>query len=390
MSDSAVRIRGWLRPDGRFGIRNHLLVIPTSVCSSVEAVRIAEAVPRAIALPHQHGCCQLGADFDQTSRTLAGLGANPNVGAVLIVSLGCEGIQADTIAEIVRRAGKMVEVITIQQSGGSSRTVQIGREKLRALAEATDRLPKSEAGLDALILGMECGGSDATSGLAANPVVGLVSDMLVAAGGTSILSETTELIGAEHILSKRCRTEATRRRLLEVVADTERRALAQGSDMRGTQPTPGNIRGGITTLEEKSLGCVLKGGTAPVESVLAYAEPPASKGLHFMDTPGQDIESITGMVAGGAQIILFTTGRGTATGCPVAPVIKLTANALTFRNMGDSIDADTSGVIDGSLSMEHAANALFAKLVTVALGELTKAELTGHNEFAIYRVGATF
>lgn len=390
MNDSTVRIRGWLRPDGRFGIRNHVLVIPTSICSSVEAVRIAEAVPRAIALPHQHGCCQLGADFDQTTRTLAGLGSNPNVGAVLVISLGCEGIQADTVAETARRAGKIVEVITIQQSGGSAKAVQVGRDRLRALAEASDRLPKTEAGLDALVLGTECGGSDATSGMVANPVVGLVSDRLVAAGGTSILSETTELIGAEHILAERCRNDETRRRLFEIVADTERRALAQGSDMRGAQPTPGNIRGGITTLEEKSLGCIHKGGSAMIESVLAYAEPPASKGLHVMDTPGQDIESITGMVAGGAQIILFTTGRGTATGCPVAPVIKVTANNLTFRNMEDSIDVDTSGVIDDSLSMEQAAELLFARLVGVARGELTKAEITGHNEFAIYRVGYTF
>lgn len=390
MSDSAVRIRGWLRPDGRFGIRNHILVIPTSVCSSVEAVRIAEAVPRAVALQHQHGCCQLGADFDQTTRTLAGLGANPNVGAVLVVSLGCEGIQADTIAESARRAGKKVEVLTIQQNGGSARTVQLGRDKLLALAEATERLPRSEAGLDALILGTECGGSDSTSGMVSNPVVGMVSDRLIAAGGTSILSETTEMIGAEHILAERCRTEATRRRLLEIVADTERRALAQGSDMRGAQPTPGNIRGGITTLEEKSLGCILKAGNAAVESVLAYGETPGTKGLHVMDTPGQDIESITGMVAGGAQIIVFTTGRGTATGCPVAPVIKITANGLTSRNMEDSIDVNSGGVIDGTQTMEQAAAALFNRLVAVAKGELTKAELTGHNEFAIYRVGSTF
>lgn len=390
MSDRLPRIRGWRRPDGRFGIRNHLLVIPTSVCSSVEAVRIAEAVPGAVALPHQHGCCQLGADFDQTSMTLAGLGANPNVGAVLIVSLGCEGIQAERVAAAVRDAGRPVEVVTIQQDGGSSRAVESGRRKLRTLAEENAKLPPSEAGLDELIVGTECGGSDATSGLAANPIVGMVTDRIIAAGGTSILSETTELIGAEHILAERCRTPETRSRLLEIVENTERRALAQGADMRGTQPTPGNIRGGITTLEEKSLGCILKAGTAPIESVLSYGQRPASRGLHVMDTPGQDIESITGMVAGGAQLILFTTGRGTATGCPVAPVIKLTGNSLTFINMQDSIDVDVSTVISGNATMEQAAEALFAELVAVAQGRPTKAEQTGHNEFAIYRIGGTF
>lgn len=390
MTDGNVRISGWLRADGRFGIRNHVLVIPTSVCSSVESVRIAEAVPRAIALPHQHGCCQLGADFEQSVRTLAGLGANPNVGAVLVVSLGCEGIQADAIADAVRRAGRLVDVITIQQNGGSARTVIAGREKLQSLARAADQLPRSEARLDTLVLGTECGGSDATSGLAANPVVGMVSDRLVAAGGSSILSETTEMIGAEHVLAKRCRDGLVRNRLLDIVKQTEQRALSQGADMRGSQPTPGNIRGGITTIEEKSLGCIHKSGGAPIVSVLGYAESPSAHGLHVMDTPGQDIESITGMVAGGAQIIVFTTGRGTPTGCPVAPVIKVTANSLTASNMADSIDVDVSGVIDGSTTLQQAADALFARLIAAAQGEPTKSELACRNEFAIYRIGATF
>jgi altronate dehydratase large subunit len=389
MSDS-VRLTGWRRPDGRFGIRNHILVIPTSVCSSVEAVRIAEAVPRAIALPHQHGCCQIGADFDQTARTLIGLGTNPNVGAVLVVSLGCEGMQADPVADGIRKAGKLVDVVTIQRDGGSARAVEAGRSRLAVLAAASDRYPRSDAGLDALVLGLECGGSDATSGLVANPAMGIVSDRLLAAGGTSILSETTELIGAEHVLARRCRTAPVRDRLLAIVAAAERRALAQGSDIRGTQPTPGNILGGITTLEEKSLGCIHKAGSAPVEGVLDYAAPPDGKGLYVMDTPGQDIESITGMVAGGAQIVVFSTGRGTATGCPVAPVIKLTANARTWRNMEDSMDVTVADAIDGTLTLDRAADALFAEMVAVAGGKLTKAERSGHNEFAIYRVGYTY
>jgi altronate dehydratase large subunit len=390
VNDAAIRIHGWRRPDGRFGIRNHTLVIPTSVCSSVEAVRIAEAVPQAVALPHQHGCCQLGADFDQTSRTLAGLGANPNVGAVLVVSLGCEGMQAVALADSIRKAGKIVDVVSIQEGGGSTRAVESGRRKLQDMAHAAAGLPQSDAGLDSLILGTECGGSDATSGLVANPAVGIVSDRLIAAGGTAILSETTELIGAEHILAGRCRTEQVRARLMEIVRETERRAGLQGSDLRGSQPTPGNIRGGITTLEEKSLGCIHKAGSAPVESVLDYAVAPVTRGLHIMDTPGQDIESITGMVAGGAQIVIFTTGRGTATGCPVAPVIKVTANSLTYRNMEESIDVDASSPIDAQGSIEEMAETLFRKMVAAANGAKTKAENSGHNEFAIYRVGATF
>jgi altronate dehydratase large subunit len=192
------------------------------------------------------------------------------------------------------------------------------------------------------------------------------------------------------VLARRCRTAHARERLLAMVADAERRALAQGSDIRGTQPTPGNIRGGITTLEEKSLGCIHKAGSAPIEGVIGYAEAPGGKGLYVMDTPGQDIESITGMVAGGAQVIIFSTGRGTATGCPVAPVIKITANARTWQNMQDSMDISVADVIAGSLTLEHAADRLSAELRDVASGKLTKAEQSGRNEFAIYRVGYTF
>ncbi len=385
-----MKISAYRRAHGAVGIRNHVVVIPTSVCAGTVAARIAAAVPGAVPLVHQHGCCQVGGDFDQTVRTLAGLGRNPNVAAALIVALGCENVQAAALADRVAAAGKPTAIVGIQDAGGVTRAVELGIRQLTRLAAAAAQARREPCDLSDLILGMECGGSDATSGIAANPVLGLVSDRLIAAGGTSILSETTELIGAEHILARRARSREVAEKLLAIVRRTEARALAMGVDLRRGQPTPGNIAGGITTIEEKSLGCIHKAGTAPIESVIDYAEPPAGKGLHVMDTPGQDIESITGMVAGGAQLVVFTTGRGSPTGCPVAPVIKVTGNADTFRRMSESMDIDAGAIVEGGATPAQVADALFDCLIAVANGQLTGAERLGHAELAIYRVGFTF
>lgn len=382
-------IQAYRRPNGSVGIRNHVVVIPTSICASEVAVRVSGRVEATTALPHQHGCCQLGADYTQTVRTLIGLGRNGNVGAVLVVSLGCEGVQASELVEGLRETGKPVESIQIQSVGNLGRTIEEGASLLEGLKERA-AAEREECDLSEIVLGMECGGSDATSGLAANPAVGVASDLLVEEGGTSILSETTELIGAEHVLARRARDEAVANRLIEVVQRTESRAIGQGTDLRGSQPTPGNIEGGLTTIEEKSLGCIYKAGTAPIEGVLEYAETPPGTGLYVMDTPGQDIESITGMVAGGAQIVVFTTGRGTPTGCPVAPVIKITGNSGTFGRMSDSMDVDAGKVIDGGVSMADMGRHIFDELVAVCGGKHTRSEINGHREFAIYRVGFTF
>lgn len=385
-----MTIRGYRRPDGRIGIRNHVIVLPTSVCASETAARIAARVPGTVPLPHTHGCCQMGDDHRQTLRTLIGLGANPNVGGVLVVTLGCEGVEASSILEALQRSRTPVRSVGIQECGGTSAAVDRATSVLRELAGEAGHHERIEADLSDIVLGMECGGSDATSGLVANPVLGVVSDRLVEAGGTSILSETTELIGAEHILARRARDAKVADDILRIVKQTEDRAIAMGEDIRGSQPTPGNIEGGITTIEEKSLGCIYKAGSAPVEGVLDYAERPPGKGLYVMDTPGQDIESITGMVAGGAQVLLFTTGRGTPTGCPVAPVIKITGNGATFRNMSENIDINAGEVIDEGLNLETMAERTFQELIDVCNGKQTKAELNGHTEFGIHRIGFTF
>ena len=252
------------------------------------------------------------------------------------------------------------------------------------------RTPARRSRPESLILGLECGGSDATSGLAANPALGAASDSLIALGGTCILSETTESIGAEHVLARRAVNDTVGQQLIAIVRACEERALRMGEDLRGSQPTPGNLAGGISSIEEKSLGCIHKAGSAPIQGVLGYAEAPPGAGLYVMDTPGMDVESMAGLAAGGVQVMVFTTGRGTPTGNPIMPVIKVTANRRTADRMADNIDLDLSGVIEGTLTIEQAGQRIFDEILAVAGGKLTKAEQLGHTEFSIYRVGPTF
>ena len=387
-----MKLMGYKRENGTFGIRNHLLILPTSVCSSETAQRIAELVPGAVAVPHQHGCCQVGADYLQTVNTLVGFGKNPNVGAVLVVSLGCEGIQPDVVADQIRESKKPVETVIIQECGGTLGCIAKGAEIAAKMARELSVQNKVEFDIGELVLGLECGGSDPTSGIAGNPSVGAASDKLIELGGTSILSETTELIGAEHLVAARCVTKEMGDKLTAMVKRIEDKSKLYGVDLRGTQPTPGNIAGGLTTIEEKSLGCIHKAGQSPVIGVLEYSESidPKKHGLYFMDTPGEDIDSITGMVAGGAQIILFTTGRGTPTGSPVAPVIKVTGNPETYEKMMDNIDINAGRIITEGKTPQDIGEEIFDKMVAVANGELTKAEVLGHKEFRIYRIGDTF
>jgi len=388
-----MKILGYKRQNGTYGIRNHILVIPASVCASDTASKIAGLVPGAVAVPHQHGCCQVGADYRQTMRTLVGFGCNPNVGAVLVVGLGCEGINAKQLAEDIAKTKKPAEYIIIQENEGTLKTISKGLEILSNMSRTLSMQQREEFDISEIILGLECGGSDPTSGIASNPAIGKASDMLIAAGGSSILSETTEVIGAEHLLVERFNTEEKKKKFLRMVNDVEKRAIAMGEDLRGSQPTPGNIEGGLSTIEEKSLGCMHKAGhTYNFEDALEYAQmvPKDKKGLYFMDTPGEDIDSITGMVAGGAQIVVFTTGRGTPTGCPIAPVIKITGNANTYKNMIDNIDINAGKIITEGATLDDMGKEIFDKIIEVSSGSLTKAESLGHNEFGIYRIGYTF
>jgi altronate dehydratase large subunit len=388
---AGITFQGYRRPDGRVGVRNHLLVVPTVICSSVVAERVAAAVaPIGTALPHTAGCGQLGPDMHTTHETLAAYCRHPNVGAVLVMALGCEQVVAQQLADAARRAGKPAQILAIQSEGGTVRTTERGIAVARELAAELERAPRETCDISSLILSVKCGGSDYTSGLASNPALGRVADRLVDLGGSAVLGEIAEIMGAEHLLAARAPQADTAVRLLRVINRVESEAMALGLDIRGTQPSPGNIRGGLTTIEEKSLGATHKGGErTPLADVVGYAAPITKRGLTVMDTPGLDVESVTGMVGGGAQAVVFTTGLGTPTGNPIAPVIKITGNARTAASMADNIDLDVSGVLDNRETLERAANRLFDEVLAVCSGRATAAERLGFREFAIHRRNPT-
>jgi len=381
---------GFRRPDGRVGVRNHVLVVPTVVCSAVVTERIAARVPGAVALPHLAGCGQLGPDMQITHETLAAYCQHPNVGAVLVVALGCEQVVAQMLTEAARAAGKPSAIVSIQGEGGTPRAIARGTELAGDLARRLEQDAREWCGVDNLILSLKCGGSDYTSGLAANPALGRVADRLHELGAATVLGEIAEIMGAEHLLAARATQPEIAARLLRVVNRVESEAKALGLDIRGTQPSPGNIRGGLTTIEEKSLGATHKGGErSPLEDVVPYAARITRKGLTVMDTPGLDVESVTGMVGGGAQVVVFTTGLGTPTGNPIAPVIKITGNPRTAQTMADNTDLDVSGILDRSEPIDIAADRLLAEILDVSSGKQTAAERLGHREFAIHRRNPT-
>jgi len=385
-----MNFQGYRRANGKVGVRNHVLVIPSVVCSQGAAEAITRNLKGTVYLPNVNGCAQVGADREQTKRTLVGFGTNPNVFAVLVVGNGCENLPAKEIAEAIAPSGKRVEFIEIQDVGGTKKTIAKGKKILREMLADANALKREPIPLSELILATECGGSDYTSGLASNPALGAASDLQVEAGGTVILSETTELIGAEHLLAKRARTPEIGKKVLDLIAWWEKEAIATGQDIRGANPAPGNIAGGITTIEEKSLGCIYKGGTTTLEEVIPYAFPPTKKGLILMDTPGHDIDQLTGMMGGGAQIAVFTTGRGTPTGSPIAPVIKITGNAETYRKMKDNIDLNVSQIIQGKETVREAGKRIFEEVIAVASGKLAKAEKLGQRDFCIFKIGLNF
>jgi altronate dehydratase large subunit len=390
MSGSAA-FRGYVRADGRIGVRNHVLVIPTVICAAVVAERIAASIaPTGAALPHLAGCGQIGPDLHVTHDTLAAYAHHPNVGAVIVVALGCEQVVAQHLAETARQSGRPAQIVSIQGEGGTIKATERGIAIARELSAAIGHAERVECPASSLVLSVKCGGSDYTSGLASNPVVGRVADRLVDLGGSVVLGEIAEIMGAEHLLAARASTHEVGAQLLRVVNRVEAEAMALGLDIRGTQPSPGNIRGGLTTIEEKSLGATHKAGERTrLEDVVPYAAPITKRGLTVMDTPGLDVESVTGMVGGGAQVVVFTTGLGTPTGNPIAPVIKITGNARTAETMADNIDVDVSRVLTDAESFETASARLLDTVLDVASGRETKAEQLGHREFAIYRRNPT-
>jgi altronate dehydratase large subunit len=379
---------GYLRADGRVGVRNHVIVMSAVSCCNAVVEQIGRAVPGIKTITHTEGCGRGPRDVAITLRTLANTAAHPNVAGVILIGLGCEVIKAELIASRVGD-GRPVEWLGIQQSGGTPKTVVRGIEAAtRLLAEAA-KLERRECGFEHLTLAMECGGSDAFSGLTANSSVGVVADWLVKEGGSVILSEVTEFLGTESILSERCANDDVRDRLLGLLEQQDAIVKRELGPLAHTVIAPGNQQGGLSSIQEKSLGCIKKGGTSPIQAVLDYAECPSKPGLSVMDTPGSDIFSITGMIAGGAQIVLFTTGRGSPAGSPIAPVVKVASNTRLFRGMPDDMDFNAGRIVEG-MSLQDCGSELVEYVKAVASGKPTAPENTDTEIFAIHTTGPAF
>ncbi len=369
-----MRFWGYIRPNGMVGSRNYVAIIPSVVCVNEVVEAITERTIMARGLYHHQGCCQLPPDLTRVTDCLIKLGQNPNAGAVLVVSLGCEGVDTDRLMEEIATAGKPVERVSVQEIGGTTKAIQIGSDLAQKLAISISGQQRQDVDLASAIVGIKCGASDATSGLASNVVIGYLADRIVEANGTILFGETTEFIGAEHILARRAKTPTVATRIYEIVNRMENRAKSMGVDMRSGQPTPGNIKGGLSTIEEKSLGAIVKSGTKSIEGVLEYTEIPSGPGLWIKDTPGREIEVLTAMAIAGAQIILFSTGRGAPQGFPIVPVLKICGNPLTFKNMPGDMDVNAGLIITGEKSIEELGEETLAHLVRVLSGEVTKSE----------------
>jgi altronate hydrolase len=389
--------RGYRRADGRVGTRNYIAVLAASNCASHVCARIAEELAGTrgegldgiVALPHQDGCgAHDGPDLDQLERTLKGIILNPNVAAVLMIGLGCE------INHLARYSGwgaglgdlKPFAGMEIQSSGGTSGAITEGKRRLDAIVEAVRSLRRTEEPVSRIVLGLNCGGSDAFSGITANPALGRASDLLVAAGGTAVLAETPEIYGAEQSLARRAIDRETGMRLIQVVSRYKDYAAKFGATM-DSNPSPGNRRGGITNIVEKSLAAVMKGGSSPLVQVLDFAEQVSRSGLVFMDTPGYDPVSLTGIAAGGCNVIAFTTGRGSAIGSPIGPVLKIASNSRTYLAMRDDMDVNAGEILDGKAGIREKGEEIYRRLMEMASGAPSRSQILGHHEFAPWRIG---
>jgi len=383
-----MEFQGFLRPDGRVGTRNYVGVFSTVVCSNEVVEEIVRRVEGTSRFTHHQGCCQTPMDIKTVGRILVNLGRNPNIHSVILVALGCESTDVAAVARGISQAGKRVEVLTIQELGGAAKTISAGVLLAQEMVMEASRERRRPFPISKLVMGMKCGSSDTTSGLAPNPAIGVASDRLIAAGGTSILGEVTEFIGAEHILASHAAGDVVRRDIFQLVEEMERRAMSVGEDIRGGQPTGGNILGGLTTIEEKSLGAIAKAGASKIQEVCKYGEAPKQAGLTVMDSPGREPEILTGLTAAGSNVIVFATGRGAPQGFPFVPVLKITGSRTAIEKMKDHIDLDVSTVLFGEESIDEASVRLFEAIVDTASGTVVKAEACGYyNSMDIYMKG---
>ncbi len=395
--------QGIVRADGRIATRNYIGIVSTVNCSASVARFIADALRRdtlsrypdidgIVPICHGAGCACSSSDesFELLLSTIGGYVRHPNFAAVLVIGLGCEVLQIETLFDLKHLTeGPNLQTLSIQDTGGTRKTIREGIRRIEAVLPEANRVSRRPVSASHLILGLQCGGSDGYSGITANPALGAAVDLLVRHGGTAILGETPEIYGAEHLLTRRAASRETGEKLIERIRWWENYTRVHQAEM-DNNPSPGNKAGGLTTILEKSLGAAAKGGTTNLMEVYRYAQPIRAKGLVFMDTPGYDPVSLTGMVAGGANLICFTTGRGSVYGCKPVPVTKLATNSTMYQRMVDDMDLDCGQTIDGDLTVAEMGVRIFNFLLDVASGKKTKSEMNGigDDEFVPWHMGA--
>ncbi|HUE46751.1 MAG TPA: altronate dehydratase family protein [Aestuariivirgaceae bacterium] len=395
--------QGYRRANGSAGTRNYIAVLTSVNCSATVARHIADTfdpellaqysnIDGIAAFAHSTGCGMAGAGdgYDNLQRVLWGYARHPNVGGVLMVGLGCEVNQIDFLLEAYGiERGPRFQTFNIQDAGGTRASIARGQDILRQMLPAVNDVKREAIPASEIVLALQCGGSDAYSGITANPALGHAADLLVRHGGTAILAETPEIYGAEHLLTRRAASAEVAEKLMARIAWWEDYTARAGGEMNNN-PSPGNKRGGLTTILEKSLGAAAKGGTTNLVDVLRYGEPVRKRGFVFMDSPGYDPCSITGQVASGSNVVVFTTGRGSVYGCKPSPSIKLATNTATYERMTEDMDINCGDVLDGGVSIEHKGEEIFQAVLRAASGEPTKSEALGmgDNEFVPWQIGA--
>jgi len=378
-----TKILGYRRDNGRIGIRNHVVILPVDDLSNSACEAVAHNIAGTMALPHPYGRLQFGADLDLHFETLIGAGRNPNVAAVIVI--GIEPNWAKKIADGIAETGKPVAYFGIERHG-DLKTIEMASRKAKEFAQYATSLEKVEADLKDLVVSFKCGESDTTTGLAGNPTAGIIADMLVEMGGTVIFGETPETTGAEHILAKHFATPELADEYRRIQREYLELIDSKGADLLGTQPTQGNIAGGLTTIEEKALGNIAKAGKSPIVGVLKPCEEPKAPGLYFMDSSSAAAECITVMMAAGATLHLFVTGQGNIVGNPIEPVVKISANPRTCSEMSEHIDENVSGILRKEITLEQAGEQVMECIRKTARGRLTNAETLNHKEFVLTRL----
>lgn len=383
-------ITGYERKNGRFGIRNHVLVLPTVSCVNGVINRISREVPEAVCVTHAQGCGRGGPrDLQILFRILSGLVHNPNVGGMVLIGLGCEVSNTRNLFPLIKEAGKPVEIFNVQEDGGSLQTAKKGAAAARRMLAEIGSRPRGPLAWDKLLVSMECGGSDAMSGVTANVAMGAVSDWLVEKGATVIFGENTEMIGTAHVLARRAKNEQVARQIEQMIDRAEKLTKDIMGNLAGLVISPGNMDGGMSTIAEKSMGCIFKGGTTAINQVVDYGEMPTEKGLILQDGPGYDGDSMAGLAASGSQLMFFSTGRGTPVGFPTLPVIKVASNSKIYEAMKDDMDVNAGSLVEGK-PLAELRTEMIDLMIRVINGEKTKAEVNGMDVFTFMTVHPPF